>query len=68
MSDAEAKLKDGEPATEILNVVDETKAELVVVGGQGRSALEHFLVGSVSGKLAAHAKCSVFVSRAKKIN
>jgi universal stress protein E len=66
MTSVDTKIKDGEPTTEIINVVEESKAELVVVGGQGRSALEHFLVGSVSGKLAAHAKCSVFVSKAKK--
>jgi nucleotide-binding universal stress UspA family protein len=65
LSDVETRLKDGEPVAEILSVVDETKAELVVVGGQGRSALEHFLVGSVSGKLTAHAKCSVFVAKTK---
>jgi nucleotide-binding universal stress UspA family protein len=57
----ETKLADGDPVTELLKVVAELQADLVVVGGQGRSALERFLLGGVSSKLATHAPCSTAV-------
>jgi len=34
---------------------------LIVVGAQGRSAVEQFFLGSVSHKLSLHAPCSTVV-------
>jgi len=41
----------------------EGKADLIVVGSQGRSALGGLVMGSVSQKVMRHATCSVRVSR-----
>jgi nucleotide-binding universal stress UspA family protein len=60
------KLKNGDPETELLAVAKELNAELVVVGGQGRSALEHLFVGSVSGKVVSHATCSTALFKSPK--
>jgi len=42
----------------------ELKADLVVVGAEGKSALGRMVLGSVSQKVLLHAPCSVRVSRA----
>ncbi|HEY9730460.1 MAG TPA: universal stress protein [Drouetiella sp.] len=54
-------LKNGEPAEEIINFADSIKADLIVLGAQGRSAVEKFLMGSVSQRVSTFAKCSVAV-------
>ncbi|MBS2000583.1 MAG: universal stress protein [Cyanobacteria bacterium SZAS LIN-5] len=54
-------LKNGEPADEIINAAKTLKADLIVLGAQGRSAVEKFLMGSVSQRVATFAKCSTAV-------
>ncbi|QIZ38678.1 universal stress protein [Saccharopolyspora sp. ASAGF58] len=51
----------GDPADVLLQLSD--GAELVVVGSRGRSALAATLLGSVSAKVATHARCPVVVVR-----
>jgi nucleotide-binding universal stress UspA family protein len=41
------------------------RADLVVVGSQGKSAIERLWIGSVSAKVLAHARCSVRIARAR---
>ena len=53
----------GWPSTELINRANEWKADLVVVGSQGRSALGRFILGSVSKKLATESRSSVRVAR-----
>ena len=53
----------GTPALEIMRKADEWKADLIVVGSQGRSALGRLILGSVSQKVVNEAKCSVRVAR-----
>ena len=53
----------GSPATELINKADEWKADLVVVGSQGRSALGRFMLGSVSKKVVTDSHHSVRVTR-----
>jgi nucleotide-binding universal stress UspA family protein len=57
----ECVLKEGDPATEIINLARALPADLVVIGAQGRTAVQHFLLGSVSHRIAMHAPCSVAV-------
>lgn len=54
-------LKNGEPADEIIKFAQSIKADLIILGAQGRSAVEKFLVGSVSQRVSTFAKCSVAV-------
>jgi nucleotide-binding universal stress UspA family protein len=67
MKDISVRLKNGDPETELIAVAKELNAELVVVGGQGRSALEHLFVGSVSGKVVSHATSTTVVFKSPKV-
>ncbi len=55
----------GSPAWEILLKASEIKADLIIVGAQGISAIDKILIGSVSGKVVNEAECSVRVARGK---
>ncbi len=53
----------GTPSQELIQKAERWKADLVIVGSQGRSALGRFFLGSVSKKVATGASCSVRVAR-----
>lgn len=54
---------EGDPAEGILNVAEETKADLIVVGNKGMTGARRFLLGSVPNNISHHAPCSVMVVR-----
>jgi nucleotide-binding universal stress UspA family protein len=54
-------LKEGDPTHEILALAESMPADLIVIGAQGRTAVQHFLLGSVSHKIATGSKCSTAV-------
>jgi nucleotide-binding universal stress UspA family protein len=58
-----ATVETGDPAYTLLDVAEQGKADLLVVGSHGRSGLGRFLMGSVSEKALRHAHCSVLVMR-----
>jgi nucleotide-binding universal stress UspA family protein len=58
-----AALEVGDPKSKILDVAEEWRADLIVVGSHGRRGFERFLMGSVSDAVARHAKCSVQIVR-----
>jgi len=43
---------------------EETGADLIIIGAQGRTALSRLLIGSVSSYVLTRAKCSVMIVRA----
>jgi len=53
----------GDPAAALLDVAEERRADLIVVGNKGRTGAERFLLGSVPNKVVHHAPCSVLVIR-----
>jgi nucleotide-binding universal stress UspA family protein len=53
----------GEPASTIVDVAKEGGYELVVIGNKGRSAINRFLLGSVTSKVMHHAPCNVLLVR-----
>lgn len=53
----------GSPESRIVELADEMKPELVVVGSHGYSGWERLLLGSVSDAVVHHAPCSVMVVR-----
>lgn len=53
----------GRPAAELIRKAREWRADLVLVGSQGRSALGRLFLGSVSMEVAAGAHCSVRIGR-----
>lgn len=54
---------EGEPAEAILNVAEETGADLIVVGNKGMTGARRFLLGSVPNNVSHHAPCSVVIVR-----
>lgn len=55
--------REGDPADALLDVAEEVKADLVVVGNKGMTGAKRFLLGSVPNKVSHHASCSVYIVR-----
>ena len=56
-----AIMQDGRPASVILEVADQEKAELVVVGRRGRGEVAELLLGSVSHEIVLHSRRPVML-------
>ncbi len=54
---------EGDPAEAVLNVAEETEADLIVVGNKGMTGARRFLLGSVPNNVSHHAPCSVLIVR-----
>ena len=61
--DVETHAREGDPADAILDVAEEQKASLIVVGNKGMTGAKRFLLGSVPNKVSHHAPCSVMIIR-----
>jgi nucleotide-binding universal stress UspA family protein len=55
--------RQGDPSDAILDVAEECKADLVIVGNKGMTGAKRFLLGSVPNKVSHHATCSVLIVR-----
>ena len=55
--------REGDPADAILDVAEERKSDLIVVGNKGMTGAKRFLLGSVPNKVSHHAPCSVLIIR-----
>jgi nucleotide-binding universal stress UspA family protein len=53
--------REGEPADAILDVAEENKADLVMVGNKGMTGARRFLLGSVPNKISHHSPCDVWI-------
>ena len=53
----------GDPAKIIIKLAKSNDFDLIVMGSRGRSAFKELLLGSVTQKVAHHAKCPVMVVR-----
>lgn len=58
---ADASIRGGYPAREVLAVAAEEHADLIVLGTHGRGGVEHLLLGSVAEKVMRKAPCAVMV-------
>jgi nucleotide-binding universal stress UspA family protein len=61
--DATTHAREGDPADAILDVAEETGADLIVVGNKGMTGARRFLLGSVPNKISHHAPCGVYIVR-----
>jgi nucleotide-binding universal stress UspA family protein len=61
--EAETHARQGDPADAILDVAEETSADLIVVGNKGMTGAKRFLLGSVPNKVSHHAPSSVLIIR-----
>ena len=59
----EAKVAYGDPADELINFADKEQVDVIVIGSTGKGFLKRKLLGSVSDKVARHARCSVYIVR-----
>lgn len=55
--------RQGDPADAILDVAEERRADLIVVGNKGMTGAKRFLLGSVPNRVSHHAPCSVLIIR-----
>src|SRR5918999_3657823 len=60
---AQAHLRTGTPAAEIVELAEELEVGLVVVGSRGLGGIRRALMGSVSDSVVRHAHCMVLVVR-----
>jgi nucleotide-binding universal stress UspA family protein len=56
-------VRTGQPAAEIVRIVQEQDANLLVIGARGQTRAEPFPLGGVAEKLVRFAPCSVLVTR-----
>jgi nucleotide-binding universal stress UspA family protein len=55
--------REGDAADAILDVAEEQRADLIVVGNEGMTGAKRFLLGSVPNKVSHHAPSSVLIIR-----
>lgn len=55
--------REGDPADAILDIAEENKADLVIVGNKGMTGARRFLLGSVPNKISHHAPCDLWIVR-----
>jgi nucleotide-binding universal stress UspA family protein len=55
--------RQGDAADAILDVAEEQRSDLIVVGNKGMTGARRFLLGSVPNKVSHHAPCSVLIVR-----
>ncbi|MBV9454556.1 MAG: universal stress protein, partial [Rubrobacter sp.] len=60
---SKAHLRIGQAATEIVDLAEELRMGLVVVGSRGLGGIRRALIGSVSDVVVRHAHCPVLVVR-----
>jgi len=63
VDEVQTHAREGDPADAIIDVAEEIKADLVVVGNKGMTGARRFLLGSVPNKVSHHAPCSVIIVR-----
>jgi nucleotide-binding universal stress UspA family protein len=63
VDDVATYAREGDPADAILDVAEETGADLIVVGNKGMTGARRFLLGSVPNKVSHHAPCNVMIVR-----
>ncbi len=57
--EVEAVVREGYPATVIVDEIESLDIDLVVIGTHGRTGLKHLLLGSIAERVVQHAPCPV---------
>ncbi len=63
VTEVETFARQGDAADAILDVAEEQRSDLIVVGNKGMTGAKRFLLGSVPNKVSHHAPCSVLIVR-----
>ena len=57
----QSRRETGSPPAEIIRVAEAEGCDLIVLGSRGLSDVKAFLIGSVSSRVAHHARCPVLI-------
>ena len=60
-------VRSGSPYDQIVRFAEEENADIIMIGHRGLGNLQRFFLGSVAAKVVAHAPCSVYVHRPRKV-
>ena len=63
MAEVDTVARVGDAADAIIDVAEEQRSDLIVVGHKGMTGATRFLLGSVPNKVSHHAPCSVMIVR-----
>jgi nucleotide-binding universal stress UspA family protein len=63
LAEVETFARVGDAADAIVDVAEEQRCDLIVVGNTGMTGAKRFLLGSVPNKVSHHAPCSVLIVR-----
>ncbi|GAC1578232.1 MAG: universal stress protein [Candidatus Dormibacteria bacterium] len=63
VSEVDTVARVGDAADAIIDVAEEQRSDLIVVGNKGMTGATRFLLGSVPNKISHHAPCSVLIVR-----
>ena len=58
---AEAELREGDPADQLVQAVHDVAGDLIVIGSRGHTGISRIVMGSVAHSVLLHAQCSVLV-------
>lgn len=67
-TDCVTVIREGDPASTVLQYAAEIDADLIVSGTHGRSGVKRHLIGSVAERLVRHAECPVMTVRLPDTN
>lgn len=63
VSDVDMRVEEGDPAKIIIQIAEDTRADMIVMGNRGLSDFQGMLFGSVSHKVSQLAKCTCVTVR-----
>jgi nucleotide-binding universal stress UspA family protein len=63
VAEVETFARQGDAADAIIDVAEEQRSDLIIVGNKGMTGAKRFLLGSVPNKVSHHAPCSVLIVR-----
>jgi nucleotide-binding universal stress UspA family protein len=58
---AEAELREGDPADQLVQAAHDVAGDLIVIGSRGHTGISRIVMGSVAHSVLLHAHCSVLV-------
>jgi nucleotide-binding universal stress UspA family protein len=61
VKDVRTRVAPGDPAAALIDVAEDTLADVIVVGSKGMSGATRFVLGSVPNKVSHHAPCDVMI-------
>lgn len=62
----EARVRVGNPASEIVELAQESQTDLIIISTHGKSGLLHVFMGSTAERVVRHAPCPVLVVRERE--